>query len=134
MEIRIAQLFDFELLKNYDKHIFKDILMKQIKDKHIMIAEEDSTFLGWLRYNLFWDSIPFMNMLFFLDGYRGKGYGTALTLEWGKVMKAKGYDAVMTSTQVNECAQHFYRKLGYTDIGSFMPPEEPLELILLKHI
>ena len=65
MEIRIAQLKDFELLENCDKHISKDILMKQINDKHIMIAEKDYAFIGWLRYNFLWDSIPFMNLLFF---------------------------------------------------------------------
>jgi ribosomal protein S18 acetylase RimI-like enzyme len=134
MEIRTAQLLDFTLLENYDNHIRKDILMKQIEDKHIMIAEQNSSFLGWLRYNLFWDSIPFMNMLFFLDEYRGKGYGTILILEWEKEMKAQGYNIVMTSTQANEYSQHFYRKLGYSDVGGFMPPDEPLELILLKHI
>lgn len=134
MDIRIAQLSDFKLLENYDKHIGKDILLKQIEDKHIIIAEEDSSFLGWLRYNLFWDSIPFMNMLFFLDEYRRKGYGTVLALEWEKSVKMQGYNSVMTSTQANEYAQHFYRKLGYKDIGGFALPDEPLELILLKHI
>lgn len=32
-------------------------------------------------------------------------------------MKAKGYDMVLTSTQVDEEDQHFYRKLGYKDYG-----------------
>lgn len=41
-------------------------------------------------------------------------------------------------TQVDEEAQHFYRKLGYQDAGSLLitVPEyqQPMELFLLKRI
>ena len=76
--------------------------------------------MGWLRYNLFWDNTPFMNMLFLLDNYRGKGYGKQLVNTWKCNMKAIGYDIVRTSTLSNEQAQHFYRKLGYKDAGSLL--------------
>ena len=32
---------------------------------------------------------------------------------WEKDMKSQGYGMLLTSTQVDEDAQHFYRKLGY---------------------
>ena len=38
----------------------------------------------------------------------------------------------MTSTQTDECAQFFYRKLGYVGIGTFACPGDELELILYK--
>ena len=42
----------------------------------------------------------------------------------------------MTSTQVDEEAQYFYRKLGYQDCGGFIINipgfEQPLELIMSK--
>ncbi|NLV92595.1 MAG: GNAT family N-acetyltransferase, partial [Firmicutes bacterium] len=41
---------------------------------------------------------------------------------------------VMTSTQADEEGQHFYRKLGYRDIGGFVLPGEPLELIMIKEL
>ena len=51
-------------------------------------------------------------------------------------MRSKGYGMVMTSTQVDEDAQYFYRKLGYKDAGGFtidVPGyEQPEELILIK--
>ena len=40
----------------------------------------------------------------------------------------------MTSTASNECAQHFYYKLGYTAIGGFCPEAEPYELLLAKKL
>jgi len=44
-----------------------------------------------------------------------KGYGRELMSYWENEMRDQGYGMVMTSTQVDENAQHFYRKLGYKD-------------------
>ena len=41
---------------------------------------------------------------------------------------------VMTSSQSDEKAQHFYRKLGYSDVGSLTLPKEPLEIIFMKKL
>ena len=49
-------------------------------------------------------------------------------------MWSKGYNRVLTSTLSNEQAQFFYRKLGYTDAGAILLPDEPLEIILLKNL
>lgn len=51
-------------------------------------------------------------------------------------MSELGCKMVMTSTQVDEYAQHFYRRLGYIDRGSLFldntPFEQPQEMIMLK--
>lgn len=133
MEIRWASKQDYAWLKQHDRHIKQHILENCIADKRLLVAEEEAL-IGWLRYSLFWDAIPFMNMLFLLPPFQGKGYGTMLVRQWEQEMHQQGYKTVMTSTQANETAQHFYRKLGYIDIGSFMPPGEPLELLLQKEL
>lgn len=133
INIRIANIYDFEIFKLYDMHIEPSILLNQLKDNKIFIIEQNKNFVGWLRYNLFWDSIPFLNMLFIIEQYQKKGYGTLLLTTWENSIKDK-YNIVMTSTQANECSQHFYRKLGYFDIGGFTPPNESYELILLKNL
>lgn len=50
----------------------------------------------------------------------------------------KPYGMLLTSTQVDEKAQHFYRKLGYKDCGGFcvdIPEyEQPMEMFLIKAI
>ena len=133
MNIRIATLKDYPFLEQNDKHIRLDEIKSLIKQKRIILAEVDNKIVGWLRWSLFWDNTPFMNMLYFLDGYRGKGYGRQLVTYWEKQMCQNGYDMVMTSTLSNEQAQHFYRKLGYVDRGSLLLPDEPLEIIFTKH-
>lgn len=133
-EIRYATMADKELLLSKDSHIKKDIWEDSIKNNREIIIFVDGNFAGWLRYNLFWDKIPFMNMLYFLEEYRGKGYGTQMVKFWENEMAGLGYDKVMTSSQANEFAQHFYRKLGYKDAGSFFPFCNDLEIIFTKEL
>lgn len=132
VNIGLAEEKDFEILSRNDKHVSTEILKKKIADKNILIAEKDGEFAGWLRYNLFWDEMPFMNMLFVTEKFRGTGIGGELVRSWEKMMSEQGYKFLLTSTQANEYAQHFYRKLGYNDLGGFFPFGEEYEIILGK--
>lgn len=134
IEIRYATMADKELLLSKGSHIKESIWEESIKNKHEIIMFVDGNFAGWLRYNLFWDEIPFMNMLYFLEKYQGKGYGTQIVKFWENEMAKLGYDKTMTSSQANEFAQHFYRKLGYQDAGGFFPFCNDLEIIFTKKL
>ncbi|MCM1328907.1 MAG: GNAT family N-acetyltransferase [Ruminococcus sp.] len=133
VKIRIAEERDFEFLRRNDRHVTEEILKKKIADKNILIAEADGEPAGWLRYGFFWDEIPFMNMLFVLEKFRGKGVGRGLVKEWERLMLADGHKTLMTSAQANEYSQHFYRKLGYRDLGGFTPFGEEYEIIFGKN-
>lgn len=133
-EIRYATMADKELLLSKNSNIKENIWEESIKNKHEIIMFVDGNFAGWLRYNLFWDEIPFMNMLYFLEEYRDKGYGTQIVKFWENEMAKFGYDKVMTSSQANEFAQHFYRKLGYQDAGGFFSFCNDLEIIFTKKL
>lgn len=130
--IRYAGEKDFETISKHDKHIRETELKNAIALKRVLVMYQNGCFAGWLRFNLFWDEIPFMNMLYLLEEYRGQGYGRQLVMFWEKEMKESGYGMVLTSTLSSEQAQFFYRKNGYVDCGSLMLPEEPLEIILRK--
>lgn len=51
-------------------------------------------------------------------------------------MKEQGYKMVLVSTQVDEDAQHLYRKLGYIECGALLmngtPLEQPMEMFMRK--
>lgn len=134
IEIRYATIADKEILLSKDSHIKESVWEETIKSSREIIMFVDNNFAGWLRWNLFWDEIPFMNMLYFLEEYRGKGYGTQIVRFWESEMIKLGYDKVMTSSQANEFAQHFYRKFGYQDAGSFFPFCNDLEIIFTKEL
>lgn len=130
--IRYAEEKDFVTIREYDKHIGETELKNAIALKRVLVMYQNGCFAGWLRFNLFWDEIPFMNMLYLLEEYRGQGYGGRLVTFWEKEMKENGYGMVLTSTLSSEQAQFFYRKNGYVDCGSLLLSEEPLEIILRK--
>jgi len=119
-----------------DKHLSESEFALKVQDRRGYIILSNETPVGIMRYNLFWDSIPFLNLIYIDDAYQGMGYGKQAMLFWENEMRKLGYVAVMTSTQTDEQAQHFYRKLGYIEKGSLFfdntPFEQPLEIIMMK--
>lgn len=67
-----------------------------------------------------------------------KGFGRELMKYWENDMSNQGYGMVMLSTQVDEDAQHFYRKIGYKDCGGFTVDipgfEQPMEMFMSKKL
>jgi ribosomal protein S18 acetylase RimI-like enzyme len=132
INIRYAVSNDYLWLIEHEKYISEKILKNKIEDMEIYVVENNGKIIGWLRYNLFWDNIPFMNMLYFIKEYRKMGIGTKLLKYWENEMKQKGYKNVLTTTLSNEEAQHFYRKMGYKEIGGLKYLDEPYEIIFQK--
>lgn len=99
---------------------------------------ENNVPIGLLRYNLFWDNIPFCTMLFICSNYQRKGYGKKLIDHWEHDMKLQGYEIVMTSTRVDEYGQHFYKQIGYQECGcltiNFSKHKQPKEIFFIKDI
>ena len=136
MEIRYAQLNDKTEWYKLDRHLPEKEFEEKIRTQQGYVLTEDDKVIGVLRYNLFWDNTTFCTMLYIENVYQKKGYGRLLMEYWEKEMKSKGYGMIMTSTQVDEEAQHFYRKLGYKDCGGFTVDvpgyEQPMEMIMIK--
>ena len=138
MEIRYVQYADKDFWFRLDRHLSEAEFERKVRDAMGYVLSENDVPVGLLRYNLFWDNTPFCYMLHIEGACQGKGYGRMLMNHWEAEMKSLGYGMVMTSTQADESAQHFYRKLGYQDAGGFVMNipgyEQPLELIMVKEI
>lgn len=132
MTIRIATMNDLSRIVEQDRHISPEELKILISLGRVAVAEDEESFLGWMRWNLFWDNTPFLNMLYLLEPHRGKGYGKTMMAWWEREMRARSFDTLMTSTASDEYAQHFYQKLEYTAVGGFSLPGESYELIFVK--
>jgi len=134
--VRYVENDDKEFWYGLDKHLPEIEFDKKVRDKQGYVLLEDGARIGVLRYNLFWDNMPFCTMLFVDWSKQKKGCGRELMTYWENDMKNQGYGMVMVSTQVDEDAQHFYRKLGYKDCGGFtidIPGyEQPMEMFLSK--
>jgi len=132
--IRLATMGDITLLMQHDRHVSARDLARIIPLGHVLMGFDGARFVGWLRYGMFWDCVPFMNLLYVLEGERGKGYGKALVADWETRARKEERTRVMTGTQADEAAQHFYRKLGYRDAGVLVLPQQAAELFLLKDL
>lgn len=134
--MRYAAIQDKQRYLSVDKHLPEAEFESKIRDRRCYILEKDEMMIGIMRYHLFWDRIPFLTMLYLRDGFRGKGFGRQAMVSWENEMRVQRHRMVMTSTQVDEQAQYFYRKLGYKDRGSLFldgtPFEQAQELLMVK--
>ena len=138
VEIRYARLEDKEFWYGLDSHLPEQEFMAKASGRRGYVLSVGGKPIGLLRYNLFWDNTPLCTMLVINQDHRRKGYGRKLMEHWENEMKAQGYDMLLTSTRVDEEAQHFYRKLGYEDCGGLVIDipghEQPMEMFLIKGI
>jgi len=134
MKIELATEKDYKYIVERDRHIPETLVRTKIKANEIFIIKDSEKEIGWMRYGYFWDNIPFMNMIWIDEEYRGQGVGKKIVLHWEEIMRQRGFELIMTSTQSNEEAQHFYRKIGYRDAGCLLLETQPLEVILTKNL
>ena len=136
--IRFVDSMDRDFWLSLDRHISDEEFDRKVRDRMGYVLTVQNEPVGLLRYSLFWDNTPFCNLLYVVQDHQRKGYGRMLMEHWERDMHTRGYDLVMTSTQADENAQHFYRALGYRDCGGFILPfpghEQPMEIILAKAI
>jgi ribosomal protein S18 acetylase RimI-like enzyme len=134
VNITYATEAEYEYLVEHDQDVSGEVIRRKIGQREFILAWEAGKPVGWLRFNYFWDTVPFMTMLFIEEPYRGKGYASEMIRFWEEELRGQRYQRVMTSTMSNETAQHLYRKLGYRDCGAVVLPDEALELILMKEL
>lgn len=131
---RAATEADLPMLSGLDRHLRDADLAQVVSLGRVLVAVADGEVRGLLRWGLLWDEIPFMNLLMVDPGHRRRGLGSSLVRAWEGVHAAAGHRMVLTSTQADEQAQHFFRRLGYVDSGALLLPGEPTELILRKEL
>lgn len=132
VEIRHVRESDRAFWYRLDRHLPESEFLGKVRDKNGYVLEEEQEPVGILRYNLFWDNTPFLNLLFVIPDRQRQGYGRALMAFWEKEMKKLGFKEVLLSTQVDEDAQHFYRKLGYQDCGCLNLEGQAMEMFMRK--
>ena len=138
MEIRFITTEDKPFWYSIDKHLPEKEFYKKIRDNQGYILIVDDKPVGLLRYNLFWDNTPFCTLIYIEEQHQKQGWGRLLMTHWEQDMRKQGYRMVLTSTQVDEDAQHFYRKRGYKDCGGLTVDvpgyEQPMELFMVKQL
>ncbi len=136
VNIRFVTQEDREFWFSLDKHLPAELFDSKVNERQGYVLLVDGEPVGLLRYNLFWDNTPFCNMIYVKNEHQGKGYGRQLMERWESDMTDMGFLMIMTSTQVDETSQHFYRRLGYKDSGCLLIDvpglEQPMEMFMIK--
>lgn len=130
MEIELAAGRHFNAIRSYDRHIPSPRLVNCINNNQVYVLRDGNRIAGVLRFNLFWQTIPFLDLLYLDEACRGQGWGRRMMEHWEAKMRDLGCKYTMVSTQEDETAKYFYEKLGYCRIGAFLPPEQKAEEIV----
>lgn len=92
--------------------------------------------VGIMEYTDFWEGMPYLKLIKLESGFRRRGIGREAMLLFEANMKRRGNKAVLLSTQSDEEAQHFYRKIGYSECGCLIlggtPFDQPMEMFFIK--
>ena len=78
MKTRYVELSDKTGWYRLDGDLPESEFEEKVRRKHGYVLLEQEYIIGVLRYNLFWDAIPFCTHLYIEESYRGKGCGKAL--------------------------------------------------------
>ena len=75
MEIRLAVAKDKQKILKYDRHIYHNKVGECIHNGLVDVLCDGEQIAGVLRWNLFWQSIPFLDLIFLDEACRGRGWG-----------------------------------------------------------
>ena len=138
MELRYVTTEDKEFVMSIDSHVNELQYANRVYTRSGYVMWENNEPVGIMHHSLLWDNLPFLNFIFVKEDFRGRGFAKEAMCQWEKDMKKQGYKMVLISTQVDEEAQHLYRKLGYIDCGGLLmnhtPFEQPMEMFMHKII
>ena len=99
MIIELAQSKDKPKIAKLDCHIPPSHLGECIYNDQVYVLKDDSIknggqnhrlkdpVVGVLRYSLFWQTIPFLDLLYLDAAYRHQGFGTQMMNRWEETMK-----------------------------------------------
>lgn len=136
MELRYMSIEDKDFVMGIDSHVNELQYENRVHTKTGYVIWNDNERVGFMHFSVLWDNLPFLNHIYVKKEYRCKGFATKAMKLWEEDMKRQGYKMVLLSTQVDEDAQHLYRKIGYVECGAILmnntPFEQPMEMFMRK--
>lgn len=120
LQIEPAPPQDWPLWRALDSHLSEEAFCRAAQGQMTRWIKTDGGIVGILRYQLFWETIPFLTLLLLKEAHRRQGFGRAAMALWESELVQAGHRMVLVSTRADESAQHFYRTLGYRDCGCLL--------------
>jgi GNAT superfamily N-acetyltransferase len=109
-----------------------ELLREQIREWRLLIIEHAGEPAGFIKFYVLWETLPFIEVIVVREDLRMRGIGKAAVRFWEREMAKRSHSRVLVSTQSNESAQDFWRRIGYRDCGSLELPGRPGELFMYR--
>ena len=132
--LRAAEDTDLAFLRSFTSGPRDEQLRAQVRDGRLRIIESSEGAVGFIKFYILWEVLPFIEVIIVRDDCRGRGIGRAAIREWEAEMSLRSFQRAIVSTQADETAQYFWRRIGYQDCGYLALPGRPVELFMHRNI
>ncbi len=138
VDIRLAELSELDWLLNENDYLPDGMVQQKIAQNEYIVAIENETIIGYLRFSYFWSFIPYMDIIFVEESYRMQGIGRGMLAFLENLAQEKGLSLIMSSSQSDEGPpQAWHRHMGFRDAGAIVdlrPLQDVTEVIFVKNI
>ncbi|MFX1481626.1 MAG: GNAT family N-acetyltransferase [Promethearchaeota archaeon] len=116
--VRFGGPEDLEWCVVEDDYVTEQVIRHKIVQNEIIVAELDGQPIGYLRLEYLWSNIPYIAMIFVLDGYRNEGIGLKILAFLEDYLRSRGHNQLLSSSQANESEpQAWHRSVGFSECG-----------------
>ncbi len=115
--VRFAALDDLDFVRARSD-LAPEILRRKVDWQEIVIAERTDCRVGYAQLEYLWSKIPYLALIWVIEGQRQSGVGRALLAFLESFLQAQGHRFLYSSSQIDEPApQAWHRRMGFEECG-----------------
>jgi ribosomal protein S18 acetylase RimI-like enzyme len=130
--LRAASDTDVPFLSALSRVADAELWRAQIRDGRVLVIEHAGEAAGFIKFCVLWETLPFIEVIVVREDLRMCSIGRAAVRCWEHEMAKRALRLTLISTQSDESAQGFWRRIGYRDCGSLELPGRPAELFMFR--
>lgn len=142
MTIRFAAPQDFASIRRFDPHskyLDPQRIHNKIVQKEILIAEENDTIVGLMKFSYFWATRPYIDLIYVEPKRRKQGISGLLLSFLEEYLIREGYAYLFSSAEHQDKeAQCWHEHMGFRNMGTItdlnLPHDETAEIFYSKKI
>lgn len=120
IQIRYAKSSDYDLMDNIAFEMSTRRWQQLTDNRQIALAFLNEKFAGFAVYDFLSENMPFISKIFVKEECRRESAGSFLLLFCEDAVRNSGYkNMILAVNGDNNGALEFYKKLGYSQLGSF---------------
>ncbi len=140
--IRFAKTNDFSKIRKFDPHsqyLDPKKIKRKVQDKEIILVWDGKKIVGILKFSYFWQTRPYIDLIFIDEKYRGKGISVLLLKFLERFLVKEKYAYLFSSSeQKGKKAQNWHKYMGFKEMGKLtkinLPHDKTAEIFFSKKI